>query len=163
LIKVIQGDASDINQINADKIKEIEAGEIADESHVGEPYGDAIPNNALRGPKNAPEFELDQDEYEEQKNNARGKYDDFDNDIIEKAPPSHQVSKKSSKSSKSKGQKEEYSSKVSKKQSKNMYKTVDQTQFLDMSVRHGFNNQLDLDESRQYDEQDVPRKQPTSK
>jgi hypothetical protein len=73
------------------------------------------------------------------------------------------VSKKSSKSSKSKGQKEEYSSKVSKKQSKNMYKTVDQTQFLDMSVRHGFNNQLDLDESRQYDEQDVPRKQATSK
>ena len=73
------------------------------------------------------------------------------------------MSKKSSKSSKSKGQKEEYSSKVSKKQSKNMYKTVDQTQFLDMSVRHGFNNQLDLDESRQYDEQDVPRKQATSK
>lgn len=73
------------------------------------------------------------------------------------------MSKKSSKSSKSKGQKEEYSSKVSKKQSKNMYKTVDQTQFLDMSVRHGFNNQLDLDESRQYDEQDAPRKLPTSK
>jgi len=44
-----------------------------------------------------------------------------------------------------------------------MYKTVDQTQFLDMSVRHGFNNQLDLDESRQYDEQDAPRKLPTSK
>jgi hypothetical protein len=122
----------------------------------------------LRGPKNVPEFELDQDEYEEQKMNGggHGKYDDFDNDIIEKAPPSHQVSKKSSKSSKSKGapSQEEYSSKVSsKKQSKNMYKTVDQTQFLDMSVRHGFNNQLDLDESRHYDEQDVPRKSSKSK
>ena len=44
-----------------------------------------------------------------------------------------------------------------------MYKTVDQTQFLDMSVRHGFNNQLDLDESRHYDEQDVPRKSSKSK
>lgn len=44
-----------------------------------------------------------------------------------------------------------------------MYKTVDQTQFLDMSVRHGFNNQLELDESRHYDEQDAPRKQPSSK
>ena len=90
---------------NIEKIKEIEAGEIADDSQLGGPYGDGIPNNALRGPKNAPEFELDQDEYEEQKINGGGnpKYDDFDNDIIEKAPPSHQVSKKSSKSSKSKG------------------------------------------------------------